>query len=170
MMRESVVTTVRPSARVSVKGRLFKSTLITLPWMTSVPNRSACARISAIRSGPMMPSRNPGQLSTIVVSISCPPASRPSMRSGARLARAAYRAAVRPAGPEPMITTLRSAIVVSEMLVDQLCDVFLRREPDHRFRQLAVLEQQQRGNAANHEAAGDVGILVHVELGHRGAT
>ena len=38
--------------------------------------------------GPMMPSRNPGQFSTIVVSISCPPASSPSISRGLRLARA----------------------------------------------------------------------------------
>ena len=55
----------------------------------------------------MMPSRKPGQFSTSVVSISWPPASRPSMTSGFRLARAVYSAAVRPAGPDPMMMTLR---------------------------------------------------------------
>jgi hypothetical protein len=78
-----------PSAIVSVNGRCFRSTAMTLPWTTCVPNRSAWTRISVISSGPMMPSRNPGQLSTIVVSINCPPASRPSMSSGFRFARAA---------------------------------------------------------------------------------
>ena len=47
--------------------------------MMSVPNFSACTRISAIRSGPMMPSRYPGKFSTSVVIISWPPASSPSM-------------------------------------------------------------------------------------------
>ena len=37
----------------------------------------------------MMPSRKPGQFSTIVVSINWPPASTPSMTSGDRFARAA---------------------------------------------------------------------------------
>ena len=53
----------------------------------------------------MIPSRKPGQLSTNVVSISCPPASIPSTSSGFKLARAAYSAAVKPAGPDPMMTT-----------------------------------------------------------------
>ena len=57
----------------------------------------------------MIPSLNPGQFSTIVVSISWPPASSPSIRSGFKLARAVYSAAVSPAGPDPMMTTCRSA-------------------------------------------------------------
>ena len=77
-----------PSAVVTTKGYESRSTDVTLPRMISAPKRSACARISAIRSGPMMPSRNPGQFSTSVVSISCPPASSPSMSRGFRLARA----------------------------------------------------------------------------------
>ena len=95
----------RPSPMLSVKGRWRTSTAVASPSRNSVPNRAACARISAIRSGPMIPSRNPGQLSTIVVSISCPPASSPSMSSGFKLARATYNAAVNPAGPDPMMTT-----------------------------------------------------------------
>src|SRR5262245_54399391 len=43
--------------------------------------------------------------------MSCPPASMPFSRSGRRLARAAYRAAVYPAGPEPRMTTLRSSVM-----------------------------------------------------------
>ena len=61
---------------------------MTSPWRISAPKRSACARISAIRSGPMMPSRKPGKFSTVVVIISWPPACSPSMMSGLRLARA----------------------------------------------------------------------------------
>ena len=75
--------------------------------MISAPNRSAWTRISAIRSGPMIPSRNPGQFSTSVVNINCPPASSPSMSSGFKFARAEYKAAVSPAGPDPMMITLR---------------------------------------------------------------
>jgi hypothetical protein len=61
-------------------GWLHRSTLVTFPCTMSVPNRSACARISAIKSGPMMPSGAPGKFSTMVVNINCPPASIPSMR------------------------------------------------------------------------------------------
>ena len=61
----------------------------------SAPKRSAWARISSIRAGPMMPSRKPGKFSTSVVFISAPPAvTEPSNMRGARLARAAYTAAV----------------------------------------------------------------------------
>src|ERR1700681_907640 len=38
--------------------------------------------------------------------MSCPPYMWPAKTIGARLARPAYRAAVRPAGPEPMMMTL----------------------------------------------------------------
>ena len=47
--RSDVVTDERLRARDRPR--------VTLPWMISAPNFSACARISAIRSGPMMPSR-----------------------------------------------------------------------------------------------------------------
>ena len=70
-------------------GGVPSSTDVTSPATISAPNRSACARISAISSGPMMPSRNPGKFSTAVVSINCPPDSSPSMTNGFRLARAA---------------------------------------------------------------------------------
>src|SRR5262249_53399241 len=43
--------------------------------------------------------------STSVVMVSWPPGCAPSTTTGARLARAAYMAAVRPAGPEPRIIT-----------------------------------------------------------------
>ena len=38
------------------------------------PKRSACFRIRSIKSGPLMPSGNPGKFSTSVVVINCPPA------------------------------------------------------------------------------------------------
>ena len=69
-------------------GWLQSSTAVTWLWISVAPNRSAWARISAIRSGPMMPSRYPGKFSTSVVSINWPPASMPSMTSGCRFARA----------------------------------------------------------------------------------
>src|SRR4051812_9206070 len=45
--------------------------------------------------------------------MSCPPAAMPSITTGLRLARAAYTAAVRPAGPEPTITSLRASLIRS---------------------------------------------------------
>ena len=85
----SVLVRYSASLVVTTIGAAQRSTLVTLPWMMSVPNFSDWARISAIKSGPMMPSRWPGKFSTSVVSINWPPASRPSIRSGLRLARAA---------------------------------------------------------------------------------
>ena len=90
---------------VIVNGCLRNSTAVTSPVRKVVPNRSACARISFMRSGPMIPLAKPGKFSTSVVVVSCPPDCQPSMRRGAKLARAAYTAAVRPAGPEPMMST-----------------------------------------------------------------
>ena len=58
------------SVVATTNGRLLKSTRTTLPWMISAPNFSVCARISPMRSGPMMPSRWPGKFSTSVVSMS----------------------------------------------------------------------------------------------------
>ena len=74
-----------PTSRFQVRGI---PTLVTLPSRVSVPNRCACSLMAIIRSGPMIPSLNPGQFSTIVVSISWPPASSPSIMSGFKLARA----------------------------------------------------------------------------------
>ena len=77
---------------------------------SSAPKRSAWARISSIRAGPMMPSRKPGKFSTSVVFIRAPPAvTEPSKTKGWRDARAAYTAAVYPAGPEPTMMTLRTS-------------------------------------------------------------
>src|SRR5256886_2976524 len=43
--------------------------------------------------------------------MSCPPASAPSMTTGLRSARAAYRAAVSPAGPDPTMTSSRTSFM-----------------------------------------------------------
>ena len=43
---------------------------------------------------------------TSVVAMSCPPGLLPAISRGARLARAAYIAAVNPAGPDPMMISL----------------------------------------------------------------
>src|ERR671922_168128 len=45
--------------------------------------------------------------------MSWPPASRPLRTRGSRLARAAYRAAVNPAGPEPITITFRTSMLPS---------------------------------------------------------
>ena len=41
-----------------------------------------------------------------VVIMSCPPGCVPSNKTGFKFARAVYKAAVNPAGPEPIISTL----------------------------------------------------------------
>src|SRR3954470_2377161 len=100
----------------------------------------------------MIPSRYPGQFSTSVVSINCPPASSPSMRRGFRFARAVYSAAVSPAGPEPMMMTLRvignfaTCRLGSDVLVDQLLEGRLVRQTNDLLDDLPALEEQQRGN------------------------
>ena len=45
-----------------MNGGDSSSTAVTSPLMISVPNRSACVRNSAISSGPMTPSRYPGEV------------------------------------------------------------------------------------------------------------
>lgn len=59
----------------------------------------------------MMPFWKPGKFSTSVVFISSPPNSYPSNTRGLSSARAAYIAAVYPAGPEPMTITSRTAVL-----------------------------------------------------------
>jgi hypothetical protein len=79
-----------PSESVTTLMSSSSRTDSTSSVMISVPNRSACARMFSMRSGPMMPSRNPGKFSTSVVFIRAPPAvTAPSNISGSRLARAA---------------------------------------------------------------------------------
>src|SRR3972149_6146409 len=58
---------------ISSRGFLLKSTDSTFFWINSAPNLSACSLINLIKSGPSTPSGKPGKLSTVVVSISCPP-------------------------------------------------------------------------------------------------
>ena len=67
-MMSVCVSSTRSPSRTMI-GRFPSSTAVTSPLMISVPNRFACVRNSAIRSGPMTPSRYPGKFSTIVVSI-----------------------------------------------------------------------------------------------------
>ena len=54
---------------------------------------------------PGSPRESPGNCRPTVVRVNCPPGSLPSKTRGARLARAAYSAAVRPAEPDPMMIT-----------------------------------------------------------------
>ena len=70
-------------------GRWERSTRVTSADSRWAPNRSAWARIACISSGPWMPSAKPGKFSTSLVSMSCPPAPKPSATYGDRLARAA---------------------------------------------------------------------------------
>src|SRR5262249_51432712 len=63
------------------------------------------------RSRPRVVSGNTGKVSTSVVFMSAPPAvTEPSNTIGLSLARAAYRAAVYPAGPEPIMMTSRTSV------------------------------------------------------------
>ena len=77
-----------------LNGRAERSTLVTFSVRISAPKRSACSRMLAMSSGPMIPSGKPGKFSTSVVSMSCPPGwslvedGSPSMTRGSRLARA----------------------------------------------------------------------------------
>ena len=71
------------------KGRSDRSTRDTSAASKVAPKRSAWARMCCISSGPVTPSGKPGKFSTSVVSINCPPAPKPSMMKGDRLARAA---------------------------------------------------------------------------------
>ncbi len=54
---------------------------------TSAPVSRACASIRTIRSGPMTEA-SPGQFSTSVVMVSCPPGWMPWITSGSSMARA----------------------------------------------------------------------------------
>src|SRR5260221_2205357 len=87
------------------------------------------------------------------------------MRSGAMFARAVYRAAVRPAGPEPMMMTLRVSKL--EMLLDDLLEVFLRRQAYDLIDDFSLLEQQDRWYASNLKLECGVRIVVHVQLANR---
>jgi hypothetical protein len=74
----------------------------------SVPKRSACLRMVSISTGTVDAVDEAGiVLGPAVVSMSWPPDESPVNISGARFARAAYTAAVYPAGPDPMMMTLR---------------------------------------------------------------
>jgi hypothetical protein len=55
------------------------------------------------------------------------------------LARAEYNAEVRPAGPEPMMTTLR--VVNLEMLIDDLLQIIFLGKADDRLDNLATFEE-----------------------------
>src|ERR1700722_7058832 len=87
------------------------------------------------------------------------------MRSGAMFARAVYKAAVKPAGPEPMMTTLR--VCKLQVLLDDLLEVVLRRQTDNLVDDLSVLEQEDCGDAPNLELERGVGVVVDVQLADR---
>lgn len=83
------------------------STEITSSATRSAPNCLACARIWFISCGPWIPSVNPGKFATSVVVIRAPPGATPSKTNGVNWALAVHNALVYPAGPAPMITTVR---------------------------------------------------------------
>ena len=91
------------------------------------------------------------------------------MTSGFRFARAEYSAAVSPAGPEPMMTTLPVCAHVPgrdgyTCLSMQLLQRVLVGQADDLLDDLAALEEQQRRNAADAEAPGRARIVVDVQL------
>ena len=75
-----------PSVTVLISP--VRSPAVAVSLRNSAPNRSACLRMLAIRSGPTMPSGKPGKFCTSLVVISAPPYVMPSITSGRRLARA----------------------------------------------------------------------------------
>ena len=75
-------------------------------FTTWTSNCNACFFILSISSGPWSPSLSPGQFSTSVVVVSCPPSWMPAIIIGFKPARAAYIPAAYPAGPEPKIINL----------------------------------------------------------------
>jgi hypothetical protein len=77
MISVSALISFSPSI-TTWNGRDERSARVTLPVRMSAPNRSACLRISPIRSGPLTLSGCPGKFSTSVVVVSCPPGSMPS--------------------------------------------------------------------------------------------
>jgi hypothetical protein len=96
----------------TINGLEEKSTDTTFSFIISVPKRVTCLVIFSISSGPKIPSGNPGKFSTSVVNINCPPGAIPPMTKGFNSARAAYKAAVKPAGPLPIIIVLRMSCVL----------------------------------------------------------
>ncbi len=64
--------------RLSSKGRFVRSMELRWAMRSSAPKRTACFFMFSMRSGPWMPSGQPGKFSTRVVMESCPPGSWPS--------------------------------------------------------------------------------------------
>jgi hypothetical protein len=116
-----------PSSAFAIKGRFDRSISVINPQRTSVSKRSACFFRSSIISTPPVPSGYPGKLSTSVVVVSCPPGCSPWYIMGLRSARAAYMAAVYPAGPDPMIRHLVFSVVsimfydIYKLLLNRCC-------------------------------------------------
>src|SRR3954465_11073803 len=69
-------------------------------------------------------------------------------------------AAVRPAGPDPMMMTLRN------VLIDDLFERILVGETDDLLDYLAALEEEQRRDPTDAELERGVGVLIDVELPH----
>ena len=66
----------------------------------------------SMSSRPSISSKAPGQFPTFVVSVSCPPCVIPVITVTSIFARAAYMAAVHPAGPVPRIINSVSFVFV----------------------------------------------------------
>src|SRR5262249_11667767 len=117
MRADAPVEMISASARYSVlpthapNGEADRSTRSTSAVTNSAPKRSACSPNFIMSSGPRMPYGKPGYVPTHVGRTRCPPASAASITIGLRSARAAYSAAVRPAGPDPTMTRSRTSFM-----------------------------------------------------------
>ena len=77
-----------PESSSATKGRVFRSSFVTVSMKMRVPMARAWSSIFTIRSGPWI-SVSPGQFSTSVVMVSWPPGCMPWISTGSSMARAA---------------------------------------------------------------------------------
>src|SRR3989339_1503892 len=142
-----------------------KSTSTTVSLITRVPNRSACFLKRLIKSVPKIPEGNPGKFSTSVVMVNCPPACCPSNNIGCNSARAAYNAAVSPAGPEPIIMSFSFATqILFYMMFQTHTQCFFchgtRKLVDH----LTAFKNNESGNGKNIVTLSNLGRIIHVHF------
>ena len=81
----TVRVSIHSPSMLSRNGRVEKSVSSTAPCRYSAPKFCACFFMFSTRSGPWIPSGNPGKFSTSVVRESCPPASCPLTTSGLQI-------------------------------------------------------------------------------------
>src|SRR3990172_7594686 len=100
--------------------------------------------------------------------VSCPPAWVPSMSTGERFARAAYSAAVRPAGPDPRMMTdcmpppipPAATLVTAPRGACKAGIVAFRRASNQRARRLDKPGWTRYGRAARDERIGRISLMA----------